>query len=71
MRAGVDFHASVLWKVRPFAYARAAAARMKIMPTNKKGLGSLLKICHATKLIGDSSARGNPRTNRDPGMPGL
>jgi hypothetical protein len=33
-------------------YARAAAARTKIAPSNNRGLGSRLKICHATKLIG-------------------
>jgi hypothetical protein len=38
-------------------YARAADARTKIAPTNNRDLGSLLKICHATKLIGNSSAQ--------------
>ena len=38
-------------------YARAAAARTKIAPSNNRGLGSRLKICHATKLIGNSSVR--------------
>jgi len=38
-------------------YARAADARTKIAPTNNRGLGSLLKICHATKLISNSFAR--------------
>ena len=37
-------------------HAFAAATRTKIMPTSSRGLGSLLKICHATKLIADSSA---------------
>jgi len=36
--------------------ARAADARTKIAPTNNRDLGSRLKICHATKLIGNSSA---------------
>src|SRR5947199_10517059 len=44
-------------------YARAADARTKIAPTNKRGLGILLKICHATKLIGNSSARDYRRSS--------
>jgi len=44
-------------------YARAADARTKMAPTNNRGLGSLLKICHATKLIGNSSARDYRRSS--------
>src|SRR5437588_11747930 len=54
----------IVWAGTPEADSRrAAAANTKITATSKSGLGSLLKIFHATKLIDQPSARGDPRTN--------
>src|SRR5713101_2242579 len=41
-------------------HARAAATKTNTRRISSKGFGSLRKICHATKLIDDLSARGKP-----------
>src|SRR5258706_15597707 len=41
-------------------HARATAVKTNTRRTSSRGFGSLRKTCHATKLIGDSSARGRP-----------
>jgi len=48
---------------RNASQARAAATNTNRRITSSKGLGSLRRIFHATKLIDDPSARGSPRMN--------
>src|SRR5260370_15019000 len=44
-------------------HARAAAANASTRRTNSRGFGSLLRICHDTKLMTVPPRGGDPRTN--------
>src|SRR5260370_24450319 len=44
-------------------HARAAAANASTRRTNSRGFGSLLRICHDTKLMTAPPRGGDPRTN--------